>query len=108
MVSVIASQQEEDNTIVLEQESGEEDGFQGEFDFGGSDQSEGEFDGGDAIEAVGDAEESDGFVEAEGEEEYPEPPEDAKLFVGNLPYDVDSEKLAQLFEQAGVVEIAEV
>ncbi|KAI5665056.1 hypothetical protein M9H77_24379 [Catharanthus roseus] len=108
VVSVIASQQEEDNTIVLEQESGEEDGFQGEFDFGGSDQSEGEFDGGDAIEAVGDAEESDGFVEAEGEEEYPEPPEDAKLFVGNLPYDVDSEKLAQLFEQAGVVEIAEV
>ncbi|CAN4088019.1 unnamed protein product [Withania somnifera] len=31
-----------------------------------------------------------------------------KLFVGNLPYDVDSEGLAQLFQQAGVVEIAEV
>lgn len=46
----------------------------------------------------------------EGEEETPvvEPPEEAKLFVGNLPYDVDSEKLAMLFEQAGVVEIAEV
>ncbi|CAA6664127.1 unnamed protein product [Spirodela intermedia] len=38
----------------------------------------------------------------------PEPPEDAKLFVGNLPYDMDSEMLAQLFEQAGIVEVAEV
>ncbi|KAK1435745.1 hypothetical protein QVD17_01514 [Tagetes erecta] len=34
--------------------------------------------------------------------------EDAKIFVGNLPYDVDSEQLAQLFQQAGVVEISEV
>ena len=51
---------------------------------------------------TGDAEEGD------GEESYPEPPEEAKLFVGNLPYDVDSEALAQLFNQAGVVEIAEV
>lgn len=39
---------------------------------------------------------------------YPEPPEEAKLYVGNLPFDVDSEKLAQLFNQAGIVEIAEV
>ncbi|KAJ6821375.1 28 kDa ribonucleoprotein, chloroplastic-like [Iris pallida] len=47
-----------------------------------------------------------GFV---GEEEsYPEPPEEAKLFVGNLPYDIDSEGLAGLFDKAGVVEIAEV
>lgn len=37
-----------------------------------------------------------------------EPPEEAKLFVGNLPYDFDSQKLAMLFEQAGTVEIAEV
>ncbi|GAV88089.1 RRM_1 domain-containing protein [Cephalotus follicularis] len=44
----------------------------------------------------------------ESGEFYPDPPEEAKLFVGNLPYDVDSEKLAQLFNQAGVVEIAEV
>lgn len=42
------------------------------------------------------------------EVDYSEPPEDAKLFVGNLPYDVDSEKLAHLFNQAGVVEISEV
>ncbi|XP_076931909.1 28 kDa ribonucleoprotein, chloroplastic-like [Bidens hawaiensis] len=46
--------------------------------------------------------------EAEPEEEFVEPPEDAKIFVGNLPYDVDSEQLAQLFQQAGVVEISEV
>ncbi|XP_074268804.1 28 kDa ribonucleoprotein, chloroplastic-like [Silene latifolia] len=43
-----------------------------------------------------------------GEEGFSEPPEDAKLFVGNLPYDVDSEKLANIFDAAGVVEIAEV
>jgi nucleolin len=48
-----------------------------------------------------------GFVEKD-EEPTSEPSEEAKLFVGNLPYDVDSQKLAELFEQAGVVEIAEV
>ncbi|KAL5667845.1 hypothetical protein ACJX0J_020066, partial [Zea mays] len=32
----------------------------------------------------------------------------AKVYVGNLPYDVDSEGLAQIFDQAGVVEVAEV
>lgn len=57
----------------------------------------------------------DGAVEAEGEVEedggegfYPEPPEEAKLFVGNIPDDVDSEKLAHLFEGAGIVDVAEV
>lgn len=44
----------------------------------------------------------------EEEESYSEPPEEAKLFVGNLPYDFDSEKLANLFNSAGVVDIAEV
>ncbi|XP_073143104.1 28 kDa ribonucleoprotein, chloroplastic-like [Henckelia pumila] len=34
--------------------------------------------------------------------------EEAKVYVGNFPYDVDGEKLAQLFGQAGIVEIAEV
>ncbi|KAG6392854.1 hypothetical protein SASPL_147082 [Salvia splendens] len=43
-----------------------------------------------------------------GEESFVQPSEEAKLFVGNLPYDIDSEKLAQLFDQAGVVEISEV
>ncbi|CAN6839858.1 unnamed protein product, partial [Brassica oleracea] len=44
----------------------------------------------------------------EGGGDFPEPPEEAKLFVGNLAYDVDSQALATLFEQAGTVEIAEV
>lgn len=54
--------------------------------------------------AVGEPE-GEEVVEEEG---YPEPPEEAKLFVGNLPFDIDSEKLAQMFERAGVVEISEV
>ncbi|XP_028126371.1 31 kDa ribonucleoprotein, chloroplastic-like isoform X1 [Camellia sinensis] len=49
-----------------------------------------------------------GVLEESEEESYPEPSEEAKIFVGNLPYDIDSEKLAQLFDQAGIVEIAEV
>ncbi|XBH72329.1 28 kDa ribonucleoprotein, chloroplastic [Aegilops tauschii subsp. strangulata] len=55
-------------------------------------------------------EEEDVAAEEEVEEvgEYVEPPEEAKVYVGNLPYDVDSERLAQLFEQAGVVEVSEV
>ncbi|KAE8652388.1 28 kDa ribonucleoprotein, chloroplastic [Cucumis sativus] len=61
-------------------------------------------DGGSEAEVGGDEEEDE-----EGEQgPYEEPNEDAKLFVGNLPYDIDSEKLAMLFEKAGTVEIAEV
>ena len=64
----------------------------------------------DESEAEGEEEEesSGEGVLGGGEEFYPEPPEEAKLFVGNLSYDVDSEKLAEVFNQAGVVEIAEV
>jgi RNA recognition motif-containing protein len=43
--------------------------------------------------------------------DYPtvvEPPEEAKVYIGNLPYDVDSKGLALLFKQASVFEIAEV
>ncbi|XP_076930439.1 28 kDa ribonucleoprotein, chloroplastic-like [Bidens hawaiensis] len=54
-------------------------------------------------DAVGDA-----GTGGEEEEEYLEPAEGAKVYVGNLSYDVDSEKLAHLFEQAGVVEVSEV
>lgn len=58
------------------------------------------------VEAVEDeTNEEEGEVE---EETYSEPPEEAKLFVGNLPYDYDSEKLAQLFNSSGTVDIAEV
>ncbi|KAF6149507.1 hypothetical protein GIB67_003655 [Kingdonia uniflora] len=56
-------------------------------------------------------EEEEETVEGESsgaEETYAEPPEEAKLFVGNLSFEIDSEKLAQLFDQAGVVEVAEV
>ncbi|KAK9117376.1 hypothetical protein Sjap_016323 [Stephania japonica] len=75
--------------------------------------------GGSEADADGDGD-GDGVAVSEDEEDgeadgadgggfFEEPlNEDAKLFVGNLPYDVDSEKLAQLFDQAGVVEVAEV
>lgn len=55
-------------------------------------------------------EEEEPVAEAAAEYAAPEvpPPEEAKVYVGNLPYDVDSERLAQLFDQAGVVEVAEV
>ncbi|KAL8097705.1 28 kDa ribonucleoprotein, chloroplastic-like [Apium graveolens] len=63
----------------------------------------------DVVETQEEVVVEDGVVEeVEEEESYAEPPEDAKLFVGNLPYDFDSAKLAELFNQAGVVEIAEV
>ncbi|KAG9137323.1 hypothetical protein Leryth_027512 [Lithospermum erythrorhizon] len=81
--------EEENSTIVLEDQENEVEGE-------GLKWENEEEEGGD-VEAIGD----------EGEE-FSEPPEDAKLFVGNLSFDVDSEKLAHLFEQAGVVEIAEV
>ncbi|XP_015695967.1 28 kDa ribonucleoprotein, chloroplastic-like [Oryza brachyantha] len=59
----------------------------------------------EAVMASGEGEEE----EEEAVEEFAaEPPEEAKVYVGNLPYDVDSEGLAQLFDQAGVVEVAEV
>jgi nucleolin len=56
------------------------------------------------VVASGDEEEDGG----DGEYAAVEPPEEAKVYVGNLPYDLDSEGLAQLFDQAGVVEVAEV
>lgn len=87
-MAFVASQQEEDKTLVIQED--EEQG--GDLSWGNETQE---------TEAAGDS----GTGETE---EYSEPPEDAKIFVGNLPYDVDSEQLAQLFQQAGVVEISEV
>ncbi|KAJ8536537.1 hypothetical protein K7X08_034938 [Anisodus acutangulus] len=84
---VLAAQQDDDSTLVLDdQEEQGGESFSLDFEAGGEQE---EVDEGDA-------------------EEYQEPSEDAKLFVGNLPYEIDSEGLAQLFQQAGVVEIAEV
>ncbi|XP_065874395.1 28 kDa ribonucleoprotein, chloroplastic-like [Euphorbia lathyris] len=101
--------EENDTTITTVTESEEEEESwenQPEAELSGW-EAEGEGEGEDsAIEAV-DAEEA-GSEDIETDEGFEDPPEDAKIFVGNLPYDVDSEKLAGLFEQAGTVEIAEV
>ncbi|XP_010248714.1 PREDICTED: 28 kDa ribonucleoprotein, chloroplastic-like [Nelumbo nucifera] len=102
------AQQEEENEV-------EEEGFNWENQEGEETEarlSDWEGEGEDAAtegSAPEDGEESgvDGFL-GESDESYSEPPEEAKLYVGNLPYDIDSEKLAQLFDQAGVVEVAEV
>ncbi|KAJ4772346.1 RNA-binding protein [Rhynchospora pubera] len=59
-------------------------------------------------EGEGEVQGEDGVLGEGDEEAYPEPPEEAKLFVGNLPFDMTSEKLAKLLDQAGVVEIAEI
>lgn len=97
------AQQEEDNTVTLEEEEGVwENQDVGEPEATLSDwEPEAENEGAANEGSEGD----DDFLK---DREFPEPPEDAKLFVGNLPYDVDSQKLAMLFEQAGTVEIAEV
>ncbi|XP_073223549.1 RNA-binding protein CP31B, chloroplastic-like [Cicer arietinum] len=47
-------------------------------------------------------------AESNEAESFEELFEDLKIFVGNLPFDVDSEKLALLFEHVGTVEVAEV
>lgn len=68
--------------------------------------------GGGIEGSEGEGEEGENNEDEDGEflkdGDFSEPPEDAKLFVGNLPYDVDSQRLAMLFEQSGTVEIAEV
>jgi len=76
-----------------------------------ADKEEEEEEAGEAFdEEAGEVEEEVLASGDEGEGEYAavEPPEEAKVYVGNLPYDIDSEGLAQLFDQAGVVEVTEV
>ncbi|KAL3628921.1 hypothetical protein CASFOL_027967 [Castilleja foliolosa] len=82
-VSVISAQQEENNPVAVEEQGDE---FQGNLNWGAS-------------ESGADGQETEGFVDAS---------EEAKVFVGNVPYDVDSGKLAEIFGDAGVVEIAEI
>ncbi|PON93665.1 Splicing factor-like protein [Trema orientale] len=100
------AQQEGDSTVTIDEED------VSETEAGLSDW-EGEAEGEDtAVEGEG-SDEAGVFEERDEEEEEggyvgEEPPEDAKIFVGNLPYDVDSQKLAMLFEKAGIVEISEV
>ena len=102
MVSFVAqtsdwAQQEEDNTTFTIDEEEEE---VNETEASISDwEAEGEEVAAD--ESAG--EKAGVFVERDEEEEaYVEPPEDAKIFVGNLPYDVDSQRLAMLFEKLGL------
>ena len=54
------------------------------------------------------AEEVEAEGQAGGEEEEEEFSADLRIFVGNLPFSVDSAQLAGLFEQAGSVEMVEV
>ncbi|XP_074564139.1 28 kDa ribonucleoprotein, chloroplastic-like [Curcuma longa] len=97
-----------------DEEAGEDEvevgdfGFEGreEGDAAGIEEYEGEEETTVEDEVVADG--GSDFLEMAGEEPYVEPPEEAKLYVGNLPFDIDSEKLAQLFDSAGVVEVAEV
>ena len=98
-------QQGEDGTVAVEDE--DEPAWENEDTEAYLSGWEPEAEGGDAgIESS--EGQGDGVFEDREEEGSVEPPEDAKIYVGNLPYDVDSQKLAMLFEQAGTVEIAEV
>ena len=47
-------------------------------------------------------------VLSEEEQQQPQFSPDLKLFVGNLPFNVDSAELADLFGSAGTVEMVEV
>lgn len=76
---MIAAQQEEDSPVLLEEQQ-----VGGEFSW-----------------AV--APDSNGGADASAE-----PSEEARLFVGNLPYDVDSWSLAEIFSDAGTVDVVEV
>ncbi|KDP31006.1 hypothetical protein JCGZ_11382 [Jatropha curcas] len=109
-----AQQGEEDETTITITESEQEESTWENQESDGAEArvSDWESEGEDAAAVAGGDEgesgEEESFQEPEADEGFVEPPEDAKIFVGNLPYDVDSEKLAMLFEQAGTVEIAEV
>ncbi|KAK9920918.1 hypothetical protein M0R45_029455 [Rubus argutus] len=55
--------------------------------------------------AVSDFEQDEEVLSDDGEPSFPP---DLKLFVGNLPFNVDSAQLAELFEAAGNVQMVEV
>lgn len=42
------------------------------------------------------------------DQDYPPLPEGTKVYVGNIPFDIDSEGLAKMFEESGIVEMVEV
>ncbi|XP_068657759.1 28 kDa ribonucleoprotein, chloroplastic-like [Aristolochia californica] len=100
------AQQEEENTVNEEEFEWEgqptEDG-EPEADDGGPEAQISDWEG--EGDEPGEEVSEDGVSE---EEPFVEPPEEAKLFVGNLTYDADGNTLAELFGQAGTVEVAEV
>ena len=61
-----------------------------------------------AVSSEFETEDAEQEGEGEGGDSEAEYSEDLKLFVGNLPFTVDSAQLAGLFEQAGSVEMVEV
>lgn len=71
-------------------------------------QSEEQLGGIQAVQDVAIVPESKAEQESVGDQDYPPLPEGTKLYVGNLPFDVDSEGLAKLFDESGVVEMVEV
>ncbi|KAL8529896.1 hypothetical protein ACS0TY_007094 [Phlomoides rotata] len=95
-VSVVASQ-EENNPVILEEKEEGEGGLLGDLNWEASVKDGSEDEG----------EESDVAAEGEGDG-YVEAPEGTKVYVGNLPYDVDGENLAMLFSKAGIVDMAQV
>lgn len=95
-VSVVAAQ-EENNPVILEEKEEDEPEILGDLDWEASAKDGSEDEG----------EESDVATEGEGNG-YVEAPEGTKVYVGNLPYDVDGENLAMLFSKAGVVDMAQV
>ncbi|KAJ8771268.1 hypothetical protein K2173_026445 [Erythroxylum novogranatense] len=103
------AQQEEDNNTTITLSDSEQDeaswGNQESGDIEATGASDWEGEGEDSVTEVI---EGEGESEEDGDEAFEPPSEDAKIFVGNLPYNVDSQNLAMLFEKAGTVEIAEV
>eukprot|EP01018_Ginkgo_biloba_P018348 Gb_05747 [translate_table: standard] len=52
--------------------------------------------------------EPEGEVEGSYDQDFQPIPEGTKVYVGNLPFDIDSEGLAKIFEESGIVEMSEV
>ncbi|KAL5991251.1 hypothetical protein ACLOJK_012158 [Asimina triloba] len=95
-------------------------GKEAEFDWEGAEDEEGpeasssDWEGEGKVDEEMESDDDEGeesYVEEEedgGKESYAPPSEEAKLFVGNLPFDVESADLAALFQKAGIVETAEI
>ncbi|KAK6920608.1 RNA recognition motif domain [Dillenia turbinata] len=101
---LFVAQQGQESTIFIDQEVEQEEeaiwGTEEVEDIEANYEPEGN-DGAEELHSEG------GFLEEE-EESGPQLNEDAKVFVGNLPYEIDSQRLAEIFNEAGVVDAAEI